>query len=225
MTKEPEAVANPANTSDAQPAAEVSRHPEASIPTTELSLADIERSRAHPVRWVVNTLVVLVAIIAPYWFGRMLASNHTEWVIAHLSVFEPRGVALLAWAVTVTAFTGLGLIVVETRNLVWRIVFLVGLAAEQFLGGLCMLRLNFWYSTYVVYGDSAAQANAADLGIIAAGVGVAVYAVVFVGLLVLIPKDSPLNVLTRSWVSFILFYAIETVALLIVLFGGLLTVV
>ena len=88
-----------------------------------------------------------------------------------------------------------------------------------------MLKLNFWYSTYVVYGDSARLPNAANLGIIAAGVGVAVYAVVWVGLLILIKKDSPLNVLTRSWASFILFFAIETAALLIVLFGGLLTAV
>ena len=80
-----------------------------------------------------------------------------------------------------------------------RIVFVVGLAAEQFIAGLSLLKLNFWYSTYVVYGDSAQLPNAANLGIIAAGVGVAVYAVVWVGLLILIKKDSPLNVLTRSW--------------------------
>ena len=30
---------------------EVSRHPEASIPETDLSLADIERRRSHPLRW------------------------------------------------------------------------------------------------------------------------------------------------------------------------------
>ena len=95
-------------------------------------------------------------------------------------------------------------------------MFVVGLAAEQFIAGLSLLKLNFWYSTYVVYGDSARLPNAANLGIIAAGVGVAVYAVVWVGLLI---------VLTRSWASFILFFAIETAALLIVLFGGLLTAV
>ena len=45
------------------------------------------------------------------------------------------------------------------------------------------------------------------------------------GLLILIKKASPLNGLTRSWASFILFFAIETASLLIVLFGGLLTAV
>ena len=30
---------------------EVSKHPEASIPETDLSLADIERRRSHPLRW------------------------------------------------------------------------------------------------------------------------------------------------------------------------------
>jgi len=42
---------------------------------------------------------------------------------------------------------------------------------------------------------------------------------------VTIKKESPLNVLTRSWASFILFFVIETIALLVVMFGGLLTLV
>ena len=196
---------------------DVSKHPDPSIPVTDLSLADIERRQSHPVPWA--------AIIAPYWLGRSLAVGHTQWLITHLNLFTPRGVAFVSWTVTLTTFTGLGLAVVESRNWLCRIVFVVGLAAEQFIAGLSLLKLNFWYSTYVVYGDSAQLPNAANLGIIAAGVGVAVYAVVWVGLLILIKKDSPLNVLTRSWASFILFFAIETASLLIVLFGGLLTAV
>ena len=43
---------------------EVSRHPEASIPETDLSLADIERRRSHPLRWALIILAVLCAIIA-----------------------------------------------------------------------------------------------------------------------------------------------------------------
>ena len=90
---------------------------------------------------------------------------------------------------------------------------------------LAMLNLNFWYSTYVVYGKQAGLANAANLGIMGAAIGIAVYALVFVGLLVIIRKTSPLNVLTKSWASFILYFVIETIALLVVLFGGLLTTV
>lgn len=41
----------------------------------------------------------------------------------------------------------------------------------------------------------------------------------------IIRKTSPLNVLTKSWASFILYFVIETIALLVVLFGGLLTTV
>lgn len=203
----------------------VSKHPVASIPTTELSFADIERSRAHPVRWAFYIVVVLAAIIAPYWLGRMIASKHTDWLVSHFSAFEPRGVALASWAVTVLGLAGLGMVIVESRNWLGRIIFFLGLVAEQFVAGLCLLRFDFWYATYVVYGDNAAVPNAANLGIIAAGVAVAVYAVVFVGLLVTIRKDSPLNVLTCSWASFILFFVIETIALFIVLFGGLLTAV
>ena len=76
-----------------------------------------------------------------------------------------------------------------------------------------------------MYGNASGLANAANLGIIAAGFGVAVYAVLWVGLLVCIKKESKLNVLTRSWASFILFFVIELVALGVVLFGGLLTAV
>ena len=78
---------------------------------------------------------------------------------------------------------------------------------------MCLLSFNFWNATYVMYGEAAGLANAANLGIIAAGFGVAVYAVLWVGLLVCIKKESKLNVLTRSWASFLLFFAIELVAL------------
>ena len=155
---------------------DVSKHPDPSIPVTDLSLADIERRQSHPVPWAVFIVAVLAAIIAPYWLGRSLAVGHTQWLITHLNLFTPRGVAFVSWTVTLTTFTGLGLAVVESRNWLCRIVFVVGLAAEQFIAGLSLLKLNFWYSTYVVYGDSAQLPNAANLGIIAAGVGVAVYA-------------------------------------------------
>ena len=60
--------------------------------------------------------------------------------------------------------------------------------------------------------------NAANLGIMGAAIGIAVYALMFVGLLVIIRKTSPLNVLTKSWASFILYFVIETIALPLVLF-------
>ena len=147
---------------------EVSRHPEASIPETDLSLADIERRRSHPLRWALIILAVLCAIIAPYWFGRSLAVNNTDSIVAVLGGVSPQGIALVGWVAVVI--------------------------------------------TYV-------------LGIMGAAIGIAVYALVFVGLLVIIRKTSPLNVLTKSWASFILYFVIETIALLVVLFGGLLTTV
>lgn len=203
----------------------VSKHPQASIPETELSLADIERGKSRPMQWVVYALAVLLAIVAPYWAGRVLAVRNTDRLVATLDLFTPQGMAFVSWTVTLLALATLGLAIVDSRRWLWRILFIVGLAAEQLIAGLSLLKFNFWYSTYVVYGDSSAVANAANLGIIAAGFGVAVFAVVWVGLLVIVKKDSPLNVLTRSWASFILFFLIELVALLVVMFGGLLTTV
>ncbi|KAB8294576.1 hypothetical protein [Bifidobacterium avesanii] len=194
-------------------------------PQSDLSLADVERRRFHPLAWIGFFALVLAAVVAPYGVGRDLAMNHTGWVMAHMDMFEPRGIALASWAVTLFAFTGLGMAVVQTKRWVWRFVFVIALAAEQFLAGVCLLRSNFWYATYVVYGRNAQLANAGDLGIIAAGAGVAAFALLFVAILVLIRKDSPLNVLTRSWAAFSLFFVVEMIALAIVLFGGLLTTV
>ncbi|PJM76694.1 hypothetical protein [Bifidobacterium felsineum] len=204
---------------------EVSKHPEASIPVSDLSLADIERRRSHPVRWAAIIVGVLAAIIAPYWFGRTLAVNNTDAIISMFNGVAPQGIALIGWVAVVITYVGLAMAVVVSPSWPWLIVFVLGLAFEQFIAGLSMLNLNFWYSTYVVYGDQSALANAANLGILAAAIGIAVYAVIFVGLLVIIKKSSPLNVLTKSWASFILYFAIEALALFVVLFGGLLTAV
>ena len=157
--------------------------------------------------------------------GRAIAVNDTQWLLDNLSALEPRGAAFVAWTVTLIAVSGLGLLVVDAYRRLWGAVFVIGLAAEQLIAGLCILKIDFWYATYVVYGESSALANAANLGIIPVGIGVAVFAVLWVGLLVTIKKESPLNVLTRSWASFILFFVIETIALLVVMFGGLLTLV
>lgn len=86
---------------------DVSKHPDPSIPVTDLSLADIERRQSHPVPWAVFIVAVLAAIIAPYWLGRSLAVGHTQWLITHLNLFTPRGVAFVSWTVTLTTFTGL----------------------------------------------------------------------------------------------------------------------
>lgn len=201
---------------------EVSKHPDPTIPETELSLADIERSKSHPKRWIAYIIGVLIAVVAPYGAGRMLAVGHTAWVVEHFNVLTPQGMAFVSWTATLAALTCLGLAVVDSAHWLWRILFAFALAAEQFIAGLALLRFDFWYSTYVVYGSASSIANAANLGIIAAGLAVAAFIVVWIGLLVVIRKDSPLNVLTRSWASFIMFFAFEACALLIVLFGGLL---
>ena len=191
----------------------------------ELSMADKERKSWNKGAWITFIVALLAAIVVPYGAGRLLAMNNTEWIVRHIGVIEPRGVALLSWVVTVVVFTSLAMAVMETHRVFWRVIFIVSLAVEQLIAGVALLRLNFWYSTYVVYGNASEPINAANLGIIAAGMGVAVFAVIYVGLLVLIRKDSPLNILTRSWSALTLFFVIEIIALAIVLFGGLLTAV
>lgn len=196
---------------------------DSSIPESRLSMADISKKHSHPVRSIVYLLLVLLAIVLPYWLGRTLAVSYTAQVVEHYERLSPYGVLFLAWMVTVGAFTGLAMVVLDAHRWFWRVFFIIFLVLEQFVAGLCLLRMSFWYATYVVYGSASGLANAANLGILAAGFAVAVFAVLFVGLLVTIPKTSKLNVLTRSWACFIMFFVIEVIALLVVMFGGLLT--
>ena len=87
---------------------DVSKHPTASIEPSDLSLADIERRKSHPVRWILFMALVLLAMIAPYWWGRDIAVRDASWMVANLNFLDPKGVALISWTVTIVALTGLG---------------------------------------------------------------------------------------------------------------------
>ena len=213
-----------APTKSAAPAKEISdAYLSSDLPETELSIADFSRKHANPKRWWIYLGILLLAIVLPYWAGRTLAVQYTSWVVSHCAGLSAQGVVFISWVITVAAFTSLAMALIESSSWVWRFIFVVFLAFEQLIAGLCMLSMSFWYSTYVVYGPASGLANAANLGIISAGFALAVFAVLFVGLLVIIPKKSRLNVLTRSWASFIMFYAVEVLAILVVLFGGFMT--
>ena len=115
---------------------EVSRHAEASIPETDLSLADIERRRSHPLRWALIILAVLCAIIAPYWFGRSLAVNNTDSIVAVLGECLRKYMyrtGRLAVAVVIT-YVGLAMAVVVSPPWPWlRSCSCSGWPVEQFI--------------------------------------------------------------------------------------------
>lgn len=203
----------------------VSKHPDATIPESDISLADIEKQRSKPARWIVGAVLILVALVAPYWIGRFNAVHHTDWVINQFDSISSRGIAFFAWAICTFMFVSLTMMIVDRYRIFWFSCFTVLLCAEQYIAGVSLLKFNFWYSTYVVYGDSAKIANAANLGIIASAIALAVFAILWVGILVTTKKESPLNVLTHVWTSLIMLFVCEVIGILIVLFGGFLTVV
>ena len=88
-------------------------------------------------------LLVIAAIVVPYWWGRAIAVNDTQWLLDNLSALEPRGAAFVAWTVTLIAVSGLGLLVVDAHRRLWGAVFVIGLAAEQLIAGLCILKIDF----------------------------------------------------------------------------------
>lgn len=198
----------------------VSKHPEATIPESDVSLADIERKQSHPWRWIVAIVLLLAALIAPYWVGRSLVVNHAAAITANFGMLTSYGIALVSWGVTTMLFVSLVMLLVDNHRVAWFLAFVVFLALEQLIAGVSMFKLNFWNATYVIYGSHAYIANSANLGIIASAIALAVFALVWVGLLVVVRKDSPLNVLTHVWVSFIMLLVFEVVALIILFCGG-----
>ena len=94
---------------------EVSRHPEASIPETDLSLADIERRRSPSVALGVDYSCRTVRHHRAYWFGRSLAVNNTDSIVAVLGGVSPQGIALVGWVAVVITYVGLAMAVVVSR--------------------------------------------------------------------------------------------------------------
>ncbi|OZG52493.1 teichoic acid transporter [Pseudoscardovia radai] len=179
---------------------------------SRMSYADIKRRHTRPKSWLLFLVCLLAAIMVPYGIGRWLAFHRTAQITQVLAGIEPRGIALVSWGVTVFCFVFLLMAFMENMALRWTALFLVMLAGEQFIGGMCLLRARFWYSTYVVYGTEAGVANGANVGVLAAGVGLAVFALLYVLVLVLVDKRSPLNVLTKDWAALLTFLVIETIA-------------
>lgn len=191
----------------------------------DLSMAERQRRAAKPLKWAAYIGVLMVAIVVPYGIGRTIGLRQTDMLLGVLQRFDPRGIALIAWLSVVVTLGSIGMVIGRPHRRRWRFIAIAAFAVEQFIGGFALLKTNFWYSTYVVYRERAYLANAANLGILAGAVGFAVYAVLFVAILVLIRKDSPLNVLTKGvWVVAV-FAVIEVLAILVVLFGGMLTLV
>ena len=74
-----------------------------------ISVADVQRRRAHPVLIAVFTVLVLGAITAPYGAGRFLALEHTAEVSRALAPYDARSMVFLAWAVTTLTFMAFGM--------------------------------------------------------------------------------------------------------------------
>lgn len=198
-------------------------------PSHQLSLADRKKSTRTvwtPWKTVIWLVAFLVITIVPYYVGRWLALDHTKQLIAVLRTIDPRGWALLAWASVVILVACVGMAIGSKRNNhKWLAAAGVAFVVEQFLAGFSLLKWNFWYSTYIVFHGQDVYANAVNLGILAAAIGLLVFAVLFVAVLVAVKPESPLNALTQGASVLALFLVVELVAILVVIFGGMVTLV
>ena len=103
----------------------VSKHPEATIPESDISLADIERKQSNPVKWTVSIVLVLAALIAPVLGGRSFAVHSTARVIEQLGHFTSYGIALVSWGWTTMIFVSLIMMIVDNRRMAWFGSFIV----------------------------------------------------------------------------------------------------
>lgn len=189
-----------------------------------LSLAQ-ERSRSsHPVRLSVGIVLFFVAALVPYAVGRAIAVDHTDALIDVFSRFDPRGLALLAWMdVTLAWITLIQAIISQRHRRSGLVLTLLLFMVEQLLAGLALLKWNFWNSTYVVFHTHAIYANAINLGILSSVVGALAFGLLYIVLLVFVRPGSRADFLTTAPAALSEYLVLELVAILVVIFGGLLT--
>lgn len=190
-----------------------------------LSLADQEKRSAHPAALVFWTVAVLLAATVPYWFGRQLAIMRTQQAVAILTRLSMQGLALIAWIVVTAVFLAVDVAIIAATKLRRRIaggIAYILFAIEQFLAGIGLLKLNFWYSTYAVYGRFCGYANAVNIGIVSSAIGFFVFAICFVIMMLLAKRGSKLSGLLQGTSAFTAFMLVEFASVSIVLFSGLL---
>ncbi len=112
----------------------VSKHPDATIPESDISLADIERKRAHPLRTLCYIVLVLAALILPYWVGRTVGSQHTAWVVERFGAIDPRAITLVSWSVTVFAVLSVVMLIIDRVKALWFTLFVVLLCSASTSG-------------------------------------------------------------------------------------------
>lgn len=191
-------------------------------PHYRLSLADQKKqsSLSTPAK-IGIFLAIVFDMIVPYGLARSWALTRTGQVIRIFQRVDPRGWAVLSWLSVTLLCACLGRAISAHRRAGWLWLAYFNFFVVQLLAGVGLLKWNFWYSTWVVYDQSSVFANAIDLGLMASLFGLVVFAVVFVLLLVMVKRDSPLNILLQGWMAFSLFLVVEIAMLMIMIFGSI----
>lgn len=191
-----------------------------------LSLAEAHHQASHPVRVAVGVVLFLIAALVPYALGRWIAVSRTDDLVRVYTHFDPRGLALIAWMDVTLVWISLTLAVISRRHrrsgLWWTLVLFV---VEQFLAGVALLKWNFWNSTFVVFHARAIYANAINFGIIASVVAALAFGLLYLVLLLFVRPGSRADFLTSAPAALCEYLVLELVAILVVLFGGLLTMI
>ncbi|TCD53736.1 hypothetical protein EJ419_07150 [Alloscardovia theropitheci] len=188
----------------------------------QISIADAQRSKkSSPWKYALVAALVLLVVTLPYGLGRHNAVYNTSWTIWFLSQIQPIGWAIISWITMVVTMLGLALATIESSWKTWGVVAYITFACEQYLSGLAMYRPDYWWGTKVIFGSYASYANGINAAITTSVWGLGVFVVMYVIALFFIPKDSKLNVFTRSWTAFVAFFIVQICALIVAMFGGL----
>ena len=146
------------------------------------------------------------------------------------------GLALLSWLLTCFIFIGVYFMVI-TFNRVARWIFgiltLILFSFEQFVGGVSLLRWNYFSSTFAIYGIDSSSVNAINAGVIGSALGVIIFICLLFPFLLATQLSNYrpgkwgvfgrfLGTWTKGAYSFSLFLVVELVVICVILFWRLL---
>jgi hypothetical protein len=164
----------------------------------------IEHKKHLPWGYIITIFSILVL---PFWIGR-----NTALLYASIPKLSPVFYLFLGQISTLAALLALILLVAVKNKKQMFIIFAICFSIVQFLCGFAFLKVNYYDSTQIVFGDRANLANAVSIGIIASGAAFIVYILFILIAYIAIPRVSKYVWITRAKYNWIFFLGLQIIS-------------
>ncbi|MDR2799580.1 MAG: hypothetical protein LBB07_03105 [Bifidobacteriaceae bacterium] len=169
---------------------------------------EIEHKKHLPWGYIITIFSILVL---PFWIGR-----NTALLYAKIPNLNPVFYLFLGQISALAALLALILLIAVKNKKAMFVVFSICFSAVQFLCGFAFLKVNYYDSTQIVFGDRANLANAISIGIIASGAAFIIYILFILVAYIVISRQSKWVWITRTkynWLFFIILQIVEFIFL------------